>query len=667
MPIYPIAPELLSKEVIKHLVAYNNTIANKTEEQIGEFCKLFNSSIYGNNRNESCTFVYPAQTGSAKSLSLKVYVSLLKDESSLLVVSRVDDAIEYCKFINDNCGDNNYARCYYSVTDKNKDSEYRADIHNLKDYRCIVISHAMFKKVNQNVNLDLYKLYNDKQRDLIVIDERISFFEKYIVSKEELYNIHDYLSFRYYTRKHHNEDESVISASIQKLIELFDQIGSNTIYNKIPKYNPEDKWYISDDELIALMGEESKYPFDVVDIQHENVQFYIQDFFNIYDKLEDFIVSSIKTSFYVLSFLTQISNNNYKNTLIRKRKDLIGSIKLILQDNFIYHKSSFSESFVRVENIANKLGSSIVLDATANINMFYKLATDHGQSIDYVYAEQIRKYTNLTVHKAKGFRQGRSSLFKGLKGEALQQSINMYVAYINSVLSNSSDKLLVITHKGFKLHLQTKCNDDRVQFTHWGNHVGKNNWSDCNKVMIIGWYYLNEIEHLCTSLNAIEYIGDAFEYITSEMLYKFKVSQLADDLIQGVMRCKARQINTLDSDCSKADIYLFYSDIKEYNDVLSIFESQFKGAKIVDWTPTGYDKLIKKTKTVIKADALISYLENKESTHQTVPLGDIIKELDINKSTLSRIIKQEYFINKLQEKGYTYKNSNGRSKHFILS
>lgn len=62
----------------------------------------------------------------------------------------------------------------------------------------------------------------------------------------------------------------------------------------------------------------------------------------------------------------------------------------------------------RIENIVNKLGPSIVLDATANINEFYKIANRYFGFVGYVPAKQIRKYENMTIFKAKGYNQSRS-------------------------------------------------------------------------------------------------------------------------------------------------------------------------------------------------------------------------------------------------------------------
>ncbi|MGB3751899.1 MAG: hypothetical protein WA945_10055 [Arcobacteraceae bacterium] len=56
----------------------------------------------------------------------------------------------------------------------------------LKEYRCIIISHAMFQVRNLNNTIDAFKLFKGKQRDLVVIDEKMNFYETIEVSRNQL-------------------------------------------------------------------------------------------------------------------------------------------------------------------------------------------------------------------------------------------------------------------------------------------------------------------------------------------------------------------------------------------------------------------------------------------------------------------------------------------------
>ena len=641
MPKVPIDPGVLALEVIGYLKQYDNVIADETVEQLKSFCRLFNFIVNFEKDSSPFKFIHAAQTGSAKSLSLKVYVSLLEEHSSLIVVSKVQEALAYCKFINQASKNENYARCFYSITDKNKDNPLRVDSNKLKDYRCIVISHAMFKVLNQSNSMDNYKLYDNKKRDLIVVDEKISFYDTTEVTYDEIHNLFQYFNHLIEGKNIENYDDQIF----ELIIYLFQ-------YCK--------------DELEDTNAEMSFLSFNS-DIMENDLGITQERINRLFESVEPIVYERIDKLFKELHYFSKLTNKHYESSVYHDVEETIAKIKLILSGDFIYYKNNYEKSLIRIDNIVNKLGNCLILDGTANINEFYKIAYRYSSLTIDVTAKQIRKYSNLTIHKAKGYRQGRSSTFKMKTKAQVKEYAKIYISYLNTILTSKNDKLLIITHKGYKQFLMEECNDPRVQFTHWGDHIGKNDWSDCNKVMVIGWNFMNEKAHICNAFNAINNRDETGINVTSDVLKNFANTQLADDLVQGVMRSKARKIATKDADCEPTDVYLFYEDIKEYNDVLELFESQFPMCKVLEWKPKGIDLPKKRAKVKQKADMIINYLQSKESTDQNISLKDVLEELEINKSTASRIINGEYFKEELNKKGYKYKNSNGRTKYFILS
>ena len=636
MPTIPIDPQALSQKVLFYLKEFGNEVSDKTEGQIESFCKLFNFCIDANAKSSNSRYVHAAQTGSAKSLSLKVYVSLLQTHSSLIVVSKVDEALEYCAFINELKGDNDYARCYYSVTDKNKESPLRAEKKNLQKYQCIVISHAMFQKTNQNDTFDLYRLYQKKQRDLVVIDEKVSFYESTILKLSEVKKAYGVLA------KMVDSDTQVLEF-LESIIDMYvleeeDAISLGDVFHRIESKHYEDRFLDSDN-------------------QSDNLKLLIQKKFKqIAEEL--FTLGRVKSD-----SLFQFAINN--------AMELVKSISIIIKDisedglatNF--YKTNYEQIFFQVSNIVNKLGASVILDATANINNYYKVAYIHDAGLYNIYAEPIRKYSNLRIHKAKGYKQGRSTIYNSLEKKEIVENARMYISYALNELYSDDDKMLIIAHKNFKSYLLHVCNDQRIVFTHWGNHVGKNDWSDCNKVMIIGWNFISAQEHIFTAFNAIDNDKKASS-ITKNVLNDFSNTQLADDMIQGIMRCHARKIDTLDGDCKKTDVYLFYSDTKSYNDVLDIVEAQFPECAVVPWQPNGIPKKVKATKRTKIADVIINYLAQMEHDNKDVMFKDVIQALNLKAYQHSRVISDEYFIQQLALKGYKIKNSDGKSKYFIL-
>lgn len=646
MPTEPIKQSTLGKEVLTHLERFDNVISDDIIAQIESFAKLFNYCIEMNQSTKSNSrLVYAAQTGTAKSLSLKTYVSLLEEHSSLIVVSKVDEALEYCSFINELRDDGSYARCYYSVTDKNKRSDLRVEKEELKNYQCIVISHAMFKNVNQSESIDIYKLYKDKQRDLVVIDERLNLYDTVKVSRKELESVLSIL-LKYVSDLELDKEESL--GVLELILEILN------VHREVDIHDTKNNYIDFNDEYLEYLHKE--FP----DIDKE------------FDKIVALANAKLDTIKDELYSLGAIRSDSVINTALNNITDLINTLRILFKDDMLtehtthYYKSNNEESLFQVHDIANKLGTSVVLDATASINEFYKVAYQYDSSIHEVYAKPIRVYSNLSLYKAKGFRQGRSSIYKRLPAKDVEHNAQMYLSYALNTLNSPKDKMLIVCHKGFKLSLQKICNDSKIRFTHWGDHIGKNNWSDCNIVMIIGWNLLPQKEHIFHLFNAIRNEDISAYAADKDLLNNFKTTQLADDLIQGIMRSHARKIATKDGDCKKTRVYLFYEDLKEYNDVLDIVISEFPKCNVIEWTPIGIVKKVKQTKQNKNADLVISYLQEKESQYKDIMLKRVIQELELKSYTMSRIISSEYFLQELDKKGYKLKNSDGKSKYFIL-
>lgn len=648
LPLEPIDPSILATKVKYELEQKNVFVSTQTLPLIEEMCKLFNHNIHDKGSNYTTTaYVYPAQTGIGKSMTLQVYVSLLQEESSLIIVSKVEEALNYCRFINQLSQDSNYARCYYAISDENEKDPLRVYSYQLNNYRCIVITHNMFRNLNlKGKKLDEFKLYNGKQRDLVVIDEKLSFYQKYEISYKEI---------------------DTLVANVNTILE-----ASPKAKNMAAKKREEltrfmyliqrHMDYLRHHAILAISPTMviPKSNFDALLLSHG------LHFEKMIRRIKILLKMRINELFSELKNIGKLSNKSYEAATMNTVTKLFGAIKGIHQDWFVFYKSNYETKFFRIENIVNKLGPSIVLDATANINEFYKIANRYFGFVGYVPAKQIRKYENMTIFKAKGYNQSRSGIYKRKENEKLTEMASMYLSYAYHVLKSDSDKLLIICHKEFKDHLLTQSSDTRIVFTHWGNHVGRNDWSDCNKVMIIGWNYLNPLEHISNFYNAVSRVDEASYFINYDALKRFEMTQLADDLVQAVMRSKARIIATEDSDCHPTEVYLFYENKEENHAVLDIFESQFPGATIHPWIPQGIALKHKKSANEIMADRFIQHLSALETTHQTYLLTDLKKDLGVSASKTSYVVTSEYFKKELEKKGYLLKRSNGRSKHFVI-
>jgi len=206
-----------------------------------------------------------------------------------------------------------------------------------------------------------------------------------------------------------------------------------------------------------------------------------------------------------------------------------------------------------------------------------------------------------------------------------------------------------------------------VAFTHWGNHVGRNDWSDCNKVILIGWLRFPEEEYISKLFN-VSSLGTSdirtMKHITPDAVKSLQLSEVADNLIQGAMRCCARIIATKDSDCKEASVYLFQDNLDGSDDVINLFESEFPKANIVNWAPKTSRPRSPLSKANQKKEGVIGHLLELSKSHSSYLRSDVCKECEIAKSTMSHWLKSGFFKERLGELGISLDKVNGKSEAF---
>ncbi|MCC4275996.1 hypothetical protein [Marinomonas communis] len=796
MPSFPVEPSSFVEKVVEQLTSHNVHISDQMPEVLEHLCRLFNFSIKPNSKLPRTVknLVFPAQTGIGKSVSVQVYVSLLSEHSSIIVVSKVEEAIKYCESINRLAGDDNYARCYYSLTDKNSNHSLRVDADKLRSYRCIVITHNMFRRINieqEKPSHDLggvyqgsgsdkssmrgisiaecYGAYNNGTRDFVCIDEKLSFFEQVKLDYSELNRLIDSIELALDQSKElkavgtsHKalkaikafrdfvlfKDDKIVmsndSISLKSLCaearDVLSGMGEKITYSERFKFNgsPIRLVGLRDKDAVVSALRKSKIPLQarkrnvmgisasevmkLPSIRPEDVEPYYYEKFDpvianclpreesesslenseldkLFDDpsfnggLSDEQVEAFKRSALarneqtglelassvirtmlsirveeLLSSLEALGakkNSSYRRNTLDALNEQLDALRYFSKNDFLIYKTNVQKALLATENLVNHLGLSVVLDATANINEYYQVANRFLGHVALVKAPQIRNYQNLTIHKAVGFSQARSAIYKGKTSQDAQAIAKSYASYALNELGDG-DKLLIICHKDFAGLLKKEVSDNRIEFTHWGNHVGRNDWSHCNKVMLIGWNYLPPIEHVSAISASLDSVLLTSRYLDDELLETFAISQLADDLVQGLMRSQARVISTNDSDCRPTSFYLFYKDDEKSKRVLELVESQFRGCSVVDWQPNGKELPKKKTKRNKNVDRVIQFLIEKSKSYETYLRSDLQADLNINKSTMGRLIDSEYMKDLLSENGFAFRNKDGKSQHFIL-
>lgn len=650
-PQEPISPSVLASEVSKQLKEFGNKVPSKTPIMVEELCRSFNECIRLNaNTEEAQTLILSPKTGSAKSVSAKLYVSLLQAEASIIVVYTIKDAIDACEDINAWSRNNDYARCTYKISEDNKDHPLRVNKYELKKFRCIVISHALFKLANTKEEIKYLSMHNRTQRAFVLIDERVDLYQ---TIQFPLVNL-EYLS--------------KLFADIQSNLKL-DPLGREIEYLNRLKDSFEEiqeleeiTFGIKKDKATKYMEPKKFIPITADLHQEFNLESF--DFSNFYKLLDTNRVNLQK----IIDPLSLIEDDlNAK--MAEKLKILLNNLSTILKDKFYYffHSSTYKSPVIMVtKNILNSFGSSVVLDATATVNqLYYDKVNENPDTVQHIKTTNPRRYNNFTIHQCRGLLQGRESIFKNLTSTEIETSIDIYSNIANSLLENANDKLLIIAHKDFRELLEKKISNKSIRFTHWGNHRGKNEWSDCNKILVIGWNYVaTEVhyENYLNAVNGLDYLpNDRF----SETKKYYEITQIADDLVQAVNRGAVRRTISIDGDCEQSEVYLFYPNTNFGNQVLKQFKDEFKGAAVNQWIPPVLSTQAKVPKIQQNIQTIMDYLDRASIKAANVSQADVVKGTGLAKAQVSRAFNNPIFNDLLIQKSFT-KEIGGNGKPTII-
>ena len=638
-------------------------------------------------------YAYPAQTGIGKSVSLQVYTALLVNTGvrSLIVVSRVEEAIKYCEEIN-KMSYEGYAQCYYRVTKENKEHHLRVDfLDNLGLVQCLVITHAMFLKVQRFEPhvFDYFFSYGETFSELrtnVVIDESINHYHGYRLSLHNLENLNEFID---------NQLNSFPSLKNNfELLNLQKTFTALELFVK-PKLEKLKKGYrvIHIDKIDAhdaLMAMTTR-PVQGI----ENLKSFYQEVLNQIDLQLKLVSKSI--NFSKLNFNEELEKNNIVGLLLNKHSsfDYEGNLyvdkdkkttmtldktgeKVFVDDfnDFMLYKGNkpSDRCLFNIISLPNYFKSAVVLDATAQINAFYKYATkSYNHSLVKVPAPQVRKYSNLTVNIAidKKYSPSRSNFYIDKDQKYKKAIATEYLDHaLRELLPN--DLMLFICHKEMRKIFEGLNKSKQIEFTHWGDHVGKNNWSHCNKVFVAGWNTLNEFAHVSSIINSgntDQDLNKQRDINQTRIVNEFSKTQLADDLVQAVMRSQARIINTNDSDCKTATIYLMHNGSSINNDVIDLFLTQVPEANLnLAWKPKGQILQKKLTKTQEKQNNVVLYIASQLKNPGDVLIRKSVENsYGIDAGTFSRWLnKDKYFKQLLAINDIKLENVNGNKTQFQI-
>jgi hypothetical protein len=629
--INPVFPKDFADDMTRTIHSLNSGFycGGKIRDGFIQFCNVYNYCLSLNQKKKVEQLVIPAATGSGKSVSATLYLSILArlGMSGLLVVSEVSVAIEAAERINELAGEK-LAGVFYSKNEKNPAHELWCPIDSLPNI--IVITHAMFiQRSDSGKDIDALKTYNGKQRELVIIDERIDLVKRVSFDTDEFNDAIGIL-----VRDTRLMDIGYSLSSLKRNIYKFktDMVIKSTGDIKLRHIKMPDA-------LISLYIELSKGKYDLIQKMKGRKHSEDLDRANVIDFLQriQFVISG-----------------DYSQTVEGGR--------------IVCH---------REEDLSCKFGSVVVLDATSRINPEYDYRNANNHKIEVFNQISSRNYSNVNLNLCSlpGPKQSKYAIYTKPKSENKHnEKVLAYLKLIEPLLK-PNDRLLVVTYKCLvPIFMEHSPYGDQIKFIHWGSRDarGSNEFKDFNKAMTVGWYRRPR-HYYVASIMAINQI-DKYVHTNGSAYSDAKHLRdmlIVDDMIQFFNRIRCRTAIDQTGNCEPVELYCLTGGDQLMEDIIKqSITSEMPGVVINDWKPKEMKSLKHKVTVVEKrAENLVYWLLGKLGQFEEISLDELRQEFGLSKHTLSRTVKSEYFINLLEEEGIVKVTTNswGNPVKFVLS
>ena len=584
-----------------------------------QYGAAYNHCVDLNSKGKSTQLVIPAATGTGKSVSATLYLSQIAKmgRSGLLVVSEVSVAIEAAETINKLAGEE-VAGVHYSLSEKNPDHKLRRSIDDLP--RIGIITHALFiQRSDSGKDIESLRMYNGKQRDIIIIDERMDLIKR--------------VSF--------GTDEIVDAVSILK---------------RDSRFHDYAKMLTNINDVLFVTKTNGTYE------TNSNSR-------NFYRRMsEDLMAMTRILESENINLMSRIRGEKSRPDSDRANiKDLIRRIIYVVNGRFTHTIEGKNVVCHREEDLSGKFGSVVVLDATSQVNPEYEYRSINNHNLMMIDKIVSRNYSNVTLNicPLNGPRQSKTAIYTAPKRQNKHiEIINCYLKVIGAMLT-PDDKLLVVTYKDVvPLFNEYNPHKDQVKFIYWGSKDarGSNEFKDYNKAMVIGWHR----KPMHTYVGSVMAINQFDQYVRStgsmwSDANHLKNMLIVDDMVQFFNRVRCRTAIDNQGNCQPVELYCFTGGNDAMEEVIkSSIKCEMPGIGIKNWKPIEL-KVLKqrRTKTEERAENFVMWLRGNIEKHDEISLAELRQEFGLQPNIVSRVIKSDIFNDLLEEEHITMTKANG--------
>ena len=586
-----------------------------------QMADTFNRCIIGS--EEKPWQVLPLPTGTGKSMGLKVYCSLLREDfhPGVLIVCRMQvQADEMAKSINELSG-RSVALAYHGKS--------KHDFAVVQNSPVLVITHSAYELALNAVskgrtilsNWDMFTSWVCGTRKLTVIDEAPNIIESARLSLRDLSVVTMFLNW-------------VLRDSAAPQLSQLNRIAANLC-------NPDVAGALDRPEIGA------KSHCDVSPTTDSKL-----------------LLASLKEKLSGLSD-RQIAVGvlgGCGNQLRSLSLEVLASLEALVDGNNWAEGEGQGRTIHTTRlMLPETKRPTVILDGTAAVNRMYHLAAEWVRVIPA--PRGVRDYSNVKLHVSRGNKVGKVSL----KKDGPAEWGRVYRELVKSV--DSTRRMFVCCHKDVEPQL-VGYGDHFAGYdvAHWCAIDGKNDWQDHDTVVIFGLPYLDDTT-LTSWIKAfddrsancgLDVQGLFGHSVCPEDKCAMQIGHITVSVLQALNRVRCRKVVDAHGNCRTTDAYILLPNGGVGDAVLRGVIEQMPGIQVHDWHLEAARKRVKRIK---HEEPLLRYLENAELGTHLVP--DVMRSLDIPERTRNRLTKKitdpvSELATRLAELNVTYIAGGGR-------
>ena len=342
--------------------------------------------------------------------------------------------------------------------------------------------------------------------------------------------------------------------------------------------------------------------------------------------------------------------------LARRFDQTLKGVQLVL-DNWNWYAKKLNDHTMNAARliVPDEVTGAVILDATANPNLIYKL---FDYRVDVIPVPSVaRRYDNVTLHVSKGHAVGKTALAGKAKEEA-----GKLVAALEAKLSKDR-KVFVCCHQ--QVEAQVVSYSPRFaafEVGHWGAIDGRNSWHGFDTAVIFGLPYRDRIWSANTFM-ALQGLQST-EWLTAEGNRPFReyhdiraalqTGQLVVSIVQAINRVRCRRVVDAEGNCEPTDVFLLLPAGSTGDDILEGIKREMPAINVVPWS---YQAARRKPKRSNWEEAVVSYAATMLPGRKAAKT--VREELGVPRSCWERMVAKLKDVTtdlsrRLADKGVTY-------------